>query len=274
MNVPNGVGEGEGADVEGGVVEVGEAAPTWRGLLRLQQWRGLVLCQGLATFGFACKIASIPVIATAVLPGGAAGAGALLSAAGLRCVGVSGVSMRNAAWHTWKGMRHSLLALSLARARALSLTHKQHTHSGLLGAPLGGWISDQAGTRVRASRVGDESFSLMHLLQTQMQTIHMHKCACLRVCVCACMCVCEPVCRFHNHVLCVCVSERARMHVLRSILCAPYRTKAQRHETRTNHKDNKPVSLSHQALGSQHSSAVSSAQSVSSSCPSPSQRPR
>jgi hypothetical protein len=41
------------------------------------------LCQAGASFRFACKISSIPVLAAATLPGGAAGGGALVSAAGL-----------------------------------------------------------------------------------------------------------------------------------------------------------------------------------------------
>ena len=82
-----------------------EGAGSWRELLRDNRWKGLALCQSLSCFGFACKIACIPVIAAAILPGGAAGAGALLSAAGL---------------------------------------------SGLVGAPVGGWISDQVGARVTA----------------------------------------------------------------------------------------------------------------------------
>jgi MFS family permease len=55
----------------------------WIELLKQEQWRGLGLCQSGASFGFAAKIASIPILAAATLPGGAAGAGALLSAAGL-----------------------------------------------------------------------------------------------------------------------------------------------------------------------------------------------
>lgn len=51
----------------------------WRQLLLDNKWRGLALCQASSSFGFACKIACIPVIASGVLPGGAAGAGALLS---------------------------------------------------------------------------------------------------------------------------------------------------------------------------------------------------
>lgn len=69
----------------------------WTTLLQQNQWKGLALCQVGASFGFAAKIASIPLLATDTLPGGAIGAGALLSAAGL---------------------------------------------SGLIGAPIGGWLTD------------------------------------------------------------------------------------------------------------------------------------
>lgn len=55
----------------------------WMELLEKKQWQGLALCQSGASFGFAAKIASIPILAAATLPGGAAGAGALLSAAGV-----------------------------------------------------------------------------------------------------------------------------------------------------------------------------------------------
>ena len=55
----------------------------WTKLLAKNEWKGLALCQCGASFGFAAKIASIPVLAAATLPGGAAGAGALVSAAGL-----------------------------------------------------------------------------------------------------------------------------------------------------------------------------------------------
>jgi len=93
-----GGGGGGGAEGGGGVVQAGSGA--WRVLLQERQWRGIALAEGCAKFGFAAKIASVPVIAAAVLPGGAAGAGALLSAAGL---------------------------------------------SGLVGAPLGGAITDRIG---------------------------------------------------------------------------------------------------------------------------------
>ena len=76
------------------VVSQGE----WKVLLQQNQWRGLALAQCGASFGFAAKIASIPLLASETLPGGAAGAGLLLSVAGL---------------------------------------------SGLIGAPIGGWLTDQ-----------------------------------------------------------------------------------------------------------------------------------
>jgi MFS family permease len=75
----------------------------WSSLLSNDQWRGLALCQCGASFGFACKISSVPLLATTVLPGGSVGAGALISAAGL---------------------------------------------SGLVGAPIGGWLTDRVGARL------------------------------------------------------------------------------------------------------------------------------
>jgi MFS family permease len=77
----------------------------WMDLLSQNQWRRLALCQCGASFGFAAKIASIPILAANTLPGGAAGAGALLSAAGL---------------------------------------------SGLVGAPIGGWLTDRMGAKSTA----------------------------------------------------------------------------------------------------------------------------
>ena len=74
----------------------------WSLLAKERKWQGLALCQSGATFGFAAKIASIPIIATTTLPGGALGTGALLSLAGL---------------------------------------------SGIVGAPLGGWLTDKVGAR-------------------------------------------------------------------------------------------------------------------------------
>ncbi|CAM9344842.1 unnamed protein product, partial [Heterosigma akashiwo] len=55
----------------------------WKKLLVQNQWKGLALCNVGASFGFAAKMASIPIHATRVLPGGAAGTGTLLSLVGL-----------------------------------------------------------------------------------------------------------------------------------------------------------------------------------------------
>mmetsp|Transcript_1070 Transcript_1070/g.1356 ORF Transcript_1070/g.1356 Transcript_1070/m.1356 type:complete len:548 (+) Transcript_1070:92-1735(+) len=81
----------------------------WTKLLSSGTWRGLALCQCGASFGFAAKIASIPLIATSILPGGAAGAGALISIAGL---------------------------------------------SGIVGAPIGGWLTDQTSAKSTAMLSG------------------------------------------------------------------------------------------------------------------------
>jgi MFS family permease len=83
----------------------GVAQGDWTKLLSKQRWRGLALCQCGASFGFAAKIASIPILASSLLPGGALGAGALLSAAGL---------------------------------------------SGLVGAPIGGWLTDRTSAKATA----------------------------------------------------------------------------------------------------------------------------
>jgi MFS family permease len=72
-------------------------------------WRSLALCQCGTSFGYACKIAIIPVIAAKELPGGIAQAGLLLSAAGL---------------------------------------------AGIIGASLGGYVTDQLGSRFSACAAG------------------------------------------------------------------------------------------------------------------------
>jgi DHA1 family multidrug resistance protein-like MFS transporter len=77
----------------------------WKDLLAMNQWRGLALCQSGASFGFAAKISTIPILAAATLPGGAAGAGALISACGL---------------------------------------------AGLVGAPIGGWLTDRTSAKSTA----------------------------------------------------------------------------------------------------------------------------
>jgi MFS family permease len=97
----------------------------WRKLLESNpQWRGLALCQCGASFGFAAKIASIPILATAILPGGAIGAGALLSAAGL---------------------------------------------SGIVGAPVGGWLSDRTSARGTAILSGMVSATGLILVPLALQ---------------------------------------------------------------------------------------------------------
>ena len=71
-----GAGDGDGdGDGDGGEL--------WRRLLTTSPtWRSLALAQSGASFGFACKIAIVPILADEYL-GGPAGAGLLLSAAGL-----------------------------------------------------------------------------------------------------------------------------------------------------------------------------------------------
>ena len=119
--LPETVGSANHDEVKTAAVEVAQLAPAeavdgnpgargeWLDLLSQNQWRRLALCQSGASFGFAAKIASIPVLASDVLPGGAAGAGALLSAAGL---------------------------------------------SGLVGAPIGGWLTDKTSAEFTAIMSG------------------------------------------------------------------------------------------------------------------------
>jgi MFS family permease len=84
----------------------------WLQLLKTSStWRSLAVAQSGASFGFACKIAVIPILANEYL-GGATGAGLLISAAGL---------------------------------------------AGLVGAPLGGFITDKAGSRFAAATAGSIS---------------------------------------------------------------------------------------------------------------------
>lgn len=100
--LPETIGSSTGdASDEAAVTSQGD----WTRLLSIKQWRGLALCQCGASFGFAAKIASIPVLAREILPGGAVGAGALVSAAGL---------------------------------------------SGIIGAPIGGWLADQTSAKSTA----------------------------------------------------------------------------------------------------------------------------
>tara|TARA_B100000795_G_scaffold124715_1_gene93050 strand:+ start:564 stop:1766 length:1203 start_codon:yes stop_codon:yes gene_type:complete len=86
-----------------------EAGPyaRWAVLLEDDRWKGLALIEVGSRFGFAAKIASVPILAAAYLSGGATAAGLLVSATGL---------------------------------------------SGLLGAPLGGLLTDAKGARFVAVR--------------------------------------------------------------------------------------------------------------------------
>jgi MFS family permease len=77
----------------------------WRDLLRDDEWKGLSLVQAGVSFGYAAKIAAIPILATDVYENGAFGTGTLLSAAAL---------------------------------------------SGLVGAPLGGLVTDRVGAKQTA----------------------------------------------------------------------------------------------------------------------------
>ena len=60
-----------------------ESNVKWVDLLQDKRWRGLSLCEVGIKFGYAAKLTCIPILATQILPGGAIGAGSLLSAAGL-----------------------------------------------------------------------------------------------------------------------------------------------------------------------------------------------
>ena len=72
------VATGPPAEVEAGAFE------RWAVLLQDDRWKGLALCEVGARFGFAAKIASVPILAATYLSGGATAAGLLVSAAGTR----------------------------------------------------------------------------------------------------------------------------------------------------------------------------------------------
>jgi MFS family permease len=97
----------------------------WTSLLQENKWKGLALCQIGASSGFAAKIASIPILAADALPGGAIGAGALLSAAGL---------------------------------------------AGLIGAPIGGWLTDQTSAKSTAILSGVVSATGLLLIPFALQS--------------------------------------------------------------------------------------------------------
>lgn len=97
-------------DVDGTLVpEASGVEQDWQELLTDSRWRALALSQCGASFGYAAKISTIPLLASQLLPGGAAAAGALLSATGL---------------------------------------------SGLVGAPVGGWLKDRVGAKTTATVCG------------------------------------------------------------------------------------------------------------------------
>ena len=112
----------------GGTSEQPQQPMDWADFWRQNKWRGLALCQSGTSFGFACKIASIPVLAAAYLPGGAIGSGALISAAGL---------------------------------------------SGLVGAPLGGWLTDRAGSKTTVILSGIASAVSLLLVPLALQVSSM-----------------------------------------------------------------------------------------------------
>ena len=72
------VATGPPAEVEAGAFE------RWAVLLQDDRWKGLALCEVGSRFGFAAKIASVPILAATYLSGGATAAGLLVSAAGAR----------------------------------------------------------------------------------------------------------------------------------------------------------------------------------------------
>lgn len=99
----NGTDDSSSVSSKSGVqVDAGSSDTDWGELIQDPRWKGLSLFEVGARFGYAAKLASIPIIAASILPGGAVGAGALLSAAGL---------------------------------------------SGLLGGPMGGFLSDRIGSK-------------------------------------------------------------------------------------------------------------------------------
>ena len=101
----------------GGEAEGEGSTELWATLAQRDEWRGLAACQVGLQVGFAAKVTSVPLLAAALLPGGALAAGSLLSAAAL---------------------------------------------TGLVGAPLGGWLADRQGARSVA--VGAATISALGLM--------------------------------------------------------------------------------------------------------------
>ena len=101
----------------GGEAEGEDSTELWATLAKRDEWRGLAACQVGLQVGFAAKVTSVPLLAAALLPGGALAAGSLLSAAAL---------------------------------------------TGLVGAPIGGWLADRHGARSVA--VGAATISALGLM--------------------------------------------------------------------------------------------------------------
>ena len=119
-----------------------DARSTTAVLLQDDRWKGLALCEVGSRFGFAAKIASVPILAATYLSGGATAAGLLVSAAGAR-------PARPRATRTAHGTRTAHCARS-AHGTPARLAHSPVSAaglSGLLGAPLGGLLTDRKGAR-------------------------------------------------------------------------------------------------------------------------------
>jgi len=110
-------------------LDSGEGGEAWATLLQDPRWRGLAVCEAGARFGFAAKVASVPVLAASVLPGGAVAAGSLLSAAGL--AGLAGAPLGG--WLTDRAGARATAAASAAGAGAALLLVPL-----VLAAPAGG----------------------------------------------------------------------------------------------------------------------------------------
>jgi len=110
-------------------LDPGEGGEAWATLLQDPRWRGLAVCEAGARFGFAAKVASVPVLAASVLPGGAVAAGSLLSAAGL--AGLAGAPLGG--WLTDRAGARATAAASAAGAGAALLLVPS-----VLAAPAGG----------------------------------------------------------------------------------------------------------------------------------------
>ena len=104
----------------------------WRDLLQDKRWRGLSLCEVGIKFGYAAKLTCIPILATQILPGGAIGAGTLLSAAGL--TGLVGSPMGGWMTDRLSAKQTSILSGSIAGLALIGIPivlSQQHPQTGL-----------------------------------------------------------------------------------------------------------------------------------------------